>query len=792
MKKGFSVLLVFAVILSLFVGIPRPAYAEGGKEVFLSNSGSDGNPGTPEAPLRTFRQALSDPEVEKITLVDNLTAAEIYQGGSSQLPLSSSTVTINRSVVINGAGHAFFGLFKIYNSNLEVTIENITIVAPKAPMGTYSHCIDVGYVLLPSPQNVTLNVKNSCLKFAELDECESYFVAIGFAAVDSKLIIDNTEIRSHICICMQETRKLVRGELENTSEYTPPNSSVTIRGNSALYSNNFIHPEAIPSLNIQAGSTELGGAIKIIGDDITLNLEDGLLTHTQEPNPWESTSSYGILITGDRCAVNMSGGAIQNTTSTINLFGQELFADGIKIFGNQSKIFLDGGKIETSGTAVGGIGENMDISINGSSLISEKDSALVASGNVLMTDGCLIGKNGLKLYAAGQEMLSLKGGMVSGTVSDLVLNSHYPESRKTSILLSDQVKLENGTIFQYPDTVFVINHYQSDTTNLETGKYLSLDDIFPESAVSAGGMLPKPPSDRNTINFKNEDLDPETDLTVQKDGATLTFSAAEVKELKQSGDSFSITIEEANLQEGQTKETLASYTISMKNGEKAIDVPCVLTLSVPESKAEGVSMAIVEKCEKEETSSLRSRFHSKTRTAACQITSGGTYALTGREAAFSDLDGHWAQSYAVSLDANGIMEGVGGELFSPERQLMRSEAVRLIAVLAEADLDAVSGSSFRDIQPTDWFYQSAVWAAEKNIVYGIGDNQFAPNELVTRGQFAAMLERYSGKEAIAAAKAYTTDSEGNIVDPSRPLTRAEAAVMIDKLLEFLICQPIIV
>ena len=105
-------------------------------------------------------------------------------------------------------------------------------------------------------------------------------------------------------------------------------------------------------------------------------------------------------------------------------------------------------------------------------------------------------------------------------------------------------------------------------------------------------------------------------------------------------------------------------------------------------------------------------------------------------------------------------------------------------VLSGADLDSYAASPFQDVQPTDWFCQSAAWAADQNIVFGVGESRFAPLESVTRGQFAAMLERYAGKETIAAAKVFTVDLEGSITNPSNPLTRAEAAVMLDRLMAY--------
>lgn len=52
---------------------------------------------------------------------------------------------------------------------------------------------------------------------------------------------------------------------------------------------------------------------------------------------------------------------------------------------------------------------------------------------------------------------------------------------------------------------------------------------------------------------------------------------------------------------------------------------------------------------------------------------------------------------------------------------------------------------FTAVKSGDWFYDGVVWAAENEIVAGMGGGIFAPGEPVTREQIAAILYRYSEK-----------------------------------------------
>jgi hypothetical protein len=58
--------------------------------------------------------------------------------------------------------------------------------------------------------------------------------------------------------------------------------------------------------------------------------------------------------------------------------------------------------------------------------------------------------------------------------------------------------------------------------------------------------------------------------------------------------------------------------------------------------------------------------------------------------------------------------------------------------------------TFTDVTTGAWYYGTVNAAASAGIVYGIGDNLFAPNALVTREQMAVMVAKALGNKAPAA------------------------------------------
>lgn len=102
----------------------------------------------------------------------------------------------------------------------------------------------------------------------------------------------------------------------------------------------------------------------------------------------------------------------------------------------------------------------------------------------------------------------------------------------------------------------------------------------------------------------------------------------------------------------------------------------------------------------------------------------------------------------------GMMNGTGGEAFSPNASTTRSMIVTILYRLA--DSPPASSPTFPDV-PSGQFYTYPVgWAAGQSIVNGYEDGLFRPNGLLTREQLAAILYRYS------RAMGYNVSARGDL------------------------------
>lgn len=102
-----------------------------------------------------------------------------------------------------------------------------------------------------------------------------------------------------------------------------------------------------------------------------------------------------------------------------------------------------------------------------------------------------------------------------------------------------------------------------------------------------------------------------------------------------------------------------------------------------------------------------------------------------------------AVSYVVN---NGLMNGYGNGVFSPDDKLSRAMLAQIL-YCREGRPEVESCSVFADVKSGDWYVDAVTWAASNNIVGGYGNGIFGSNDSITREQFAVMLWRYAGSPA---------------------------------------------
>ena len=183
---------------------------------------------------------------------------------------------------------------------------------------------------------------------------------------------------------------------------------------------------------------------------------------------------------------------------------------------------------------------------------------------------------------------------------------------------------------------------------------------------------------------------------------------------------------------------------------------------------------------------------------------------------YSDADvSAWYHESLDFVIEKGLFEGVSADRFAPNGQMTRAMFAVVMARLEQSAGRDVSGRTnpFTDVSQGSWYEEGVSWASDAGIINGIGGGLFAPDKNITREQLASMMYRYakhlnldtsvsgvtpaftdasdiSSYAEDAISWAYENDimtgKDGNRIDPSGSASRAEvAAVMMrfSKLIE---------
>lgn len=173
---------------------------------------------------------------------------------------------------------------------------------------------------------------------------------------------------------------------------------------------------------------------------------------------------------------------------------------------------------------------------------------------------------------------------------------------------------------------------------------------------------------------------------------------------------------------------------------------------------------------------------------------------------FTDMGGYsWAENAVKRLYEKGVVKGVTETTFAPQENVTRADF--LVMLMRALKLNVPFDSNFSDIAPTDYYYEAVGMAKAIGIAKGDGEN-FNPTAKITRQDMIVLtyntlkhLEKIDldktgesfqdimdvsdyALEAVGVLNGnglVTGDQNGNI-NPLANTTRAEAAVLIDRIL----------
>ncbi|MCL6663495.1 S-layer homology domain-containing protein [Paenibacillus amylolyticus] len=176
---------------------------------------------------------------------------------------------------------------------------------------------------------------------------------------------------------------------------------------------------------------------------------------------------------------------------------------------------------------------------------------------------------------------------------------------------------------------------------------------------------------------------------------------------------------------------------------------------------------------------------------------------------FSDISGNFAEESIKHLTAAGILKGYADGTFGPNKKITRSE----FAIMTKRAMRYENSGSyvqvFKDFDENAWYAEELLTALDSGITKGLTDGTYRPDVFILREQAAMMIanilkknnfqptvgERIFKDDKDIASWAYSSvyllkshkiiEGQNNFFYPKREVTRAEAAVMIYRMLTVL-------
>lgn len=189
------------------------------------------------------------------------------------------------------------------------------------------------------------------------------------------------------------------------------------------------------------------------------------------------------------------------------------------------------------------------------------------------------------------------------------------------------------------------------------------------------------------------------------------------------------------------------------------------------------------------------------------------------ESGFKDVkEGAWYYDAVMTTVEKGIFSGVGEDRFDPNGKMTRAMFVTTLAKMTEAEVGEYTGTPFTDVKAGAWYAPYVQWAYENEITNGVAADRFGVDVAISREQMVTLFYNTAKKfgadveitdtfkfakvsdraeiddwalEAVKWAMQNSimsgTGNKGKqlVISPNTTATRAQAAQIITKYLEFL-------
>lgn len=172
---------------------------------------------------------------------------------------------------------------------------------------------------------------------------------------------------------------------------------------------------------------------------------------------------------------------------------------------------------------------------------------------------------------------------------------------------------------------------------------------------------------------------------------------------------------------------------------------------------------------------------------------------------YTDIEGHKDSKYILDYAEKGLVDGYPDGTFRPDNKITRAEAVALLSKFGLYSL-SLENKSFSDVQAADWYFKSVDSAVNAGVVKGYDGNIFKPQNQITRYEAIAIVSNFVRSDNYnsiqlpyedantmplwvnsAVRNLYAADIikeyDGNKISGNETVTRSELIRMLAKVME---------
>ncbi len=117
--------------------------------------------------------------------------------------------------------------------------------------------------------------------------------------------------------------------------------------------------------------------------------------------------------------------------------------------------------------------------------------------------------------------------------------------------------------------------------------------------------------------------------------------------------------------------------------------------------------------------------------------------VSAAETSYTDVpaDSWYAEAVSYATE-NGLFTGTSDSTFDPDGTMTRGMFVTALGRMADISAETPADSGFSDVASGAYYAPYVAWAAENNIVNGMGNGTFEPDTIVNREQMCTIFVRY--------------------------------------------------